>query len=134
MAGIGDMVGGLMSGSSGGSGNLLGALMSLIQKRGGIQSVLSQLQSGPMGDAVNSWISTGPNKPVSSDDVGAAFSDESLDHMSQESGLPREEVKSGLAAQLPDLINKVTPGGSLGSSDQLAGLASNIPGVGKLLG
>lgn len=133
MAGIGDMVGGLLGGS-GGNSSLLPALMDLIQQRGGIQSALSQLQSGPMGDAVNSWISTGPNKSVSADDVGAAFSDDSLSQLSQQSGMPRDEVQSGLAAQLPDLVDKITPGGSLGSSDQLAGLASSIPGLGKLLG
>lgn len=134
MAGIGDMVGGLLGGGSDGNNSLLPALMDLIQKRGGVQSVLSQLQSGPLGDAVTSWISTGPNKSVSAHDVGAAFSHDSLSQLSQESGMPREEVKSGLAAQLPDLIDKITPGGSLGSSDQLAGLASNIPGLGRLLG
>lgn len=133
MAGIGDLVGGLMGGSSGGN-SLLPALLDVIQKRGGIPSVLSQLQSGPMGQAVDSWISTGSNQPVSADEVGAAFDDESLDQMAQQSGMPREDVKSGLAEQLPDLIDKLTPGGSLASSDQLASLANNIPGLGKLLG
>ena len=134
MGGIGDMIGGLVGGGAGGSSSLVNALIEVIGQKGGLAAVLGQLQSGPMGDAVTSWMGTGPNKSVSADDVGAAFSDDTLNQLAQKSGLSKREVKSGLAEQLPGLIDSLTPGGSIGSADQLKGLASGIPGLGSLLG
>lgn len=135
MSGIGDMLGGLLGGGGSSSQNsLLNAVIEMIGQKGGLQSVLSQLQSGPMGDAVSSWMGTGSNQQVSSDQIGAAFSDETLQNLSQRSGLSTDEVKNGLAEQLPGLIDRLTPGGSIGSADQLKDLAATIPGLGKLFG
>lgn len=134
MSGIGDMIGGLMGGGSGSSAQLLGALTEVIQQKGGLQSVLSQLQSGPMGDAVQSWIGTGANQPVSPDQVNAAFSSDTLQQLAQKSGLSTSEVTSQLSQQLPGLIDSLTPGGSVAGGDQLRDLASKIPGIGNLFG
>lgn len=135
MSGIGDMIGGLLGGSGGGSqSSLVTAVIEMIGQKGGLQSVLSQLQTGPMGDAVASWMGTGSNQSVSPDQIGAAFSAETLQGLAQKSGLSTDEVKNGLAEQLPGLIDSLTPGGSVGTADQLKGLAAGIPGLDKLLG
>src|SRR5690348_5781894 len=62
-------------------GGMVGAEMvtvvnGLIEKHGGVQGVVSQLQSGGLGPTVRSWIAEGANEPVSASEVHKAFGDQ----------------------------------------------------------
>jgi uncharacterized protein YidB (DUF937 family) len=145
MAGVQDLLSGVLGG--GGSGatdnitKLIQPVMDMIQNNGGLQSVLSQLQNSPIGGQVASWIGTGDNQPVSSDDLAAAVGEDKVEALAQESGLPVEEVKGGLSEILPNLVNKLSPGGQIPGADQIGDIVKQIPGaeqfqdqLGSLLG
>jgi uncharacterized protein YidB (DUF937 family) len=112
-AGGGGGLGGLLAGLAGGAG--LGGLLS-----GGLGDMLEQFQSAGKGDAVNSWIGPGQNQPIAPHELSQVLSPEQIEFLTQRSGLPREELLAGLSEQLPQLVDRLTPGGCLPTADEMS--------------
>ena len=112
--GIGDLL-------KGGLGGLLagGAAGSVLS--GGLGDLLNQFQQKGLGDQAGSWVSNGPNKPVSPGDLASALGADQIDHLSAQSGLSRDELLQGLSRYLPDAINHLTPDGRLPDENELSG-------------
>lgn len=132
-----------MLGSLGGGNPLLKMLLPMLMGGGamgglgGLGGLLGKFKNAGMEGKVNSWVGTGANEALTEDEVGQALGDDTLGAMAKESGLPQDQVKSGLAKVLPDLVNNLTPGGKLPASpDQIGGLLKgmDIGSLGKLLG
>jgi uncharacterized protein YidB (DUF937 family) len=116
-----DAGGGLGDVLKGGLGGLLagGAAGSVIS--GGLGDLLKQFQQNGHGEAANSWVSPGPNKPISTGDLANALGADQINALSAQSGLSREELLSGLSQHLPDVINHLTPDGRLPTENELSG-------------
>jgi uncharacterized protein YidB (DUF937 family) len=129
------ILGGLMGGA-GGSNPLLKMLLPMLLggggvggamgKLGGLGGLMSAFNGAGMGDKAQSWVSTGENHPLSGDEVHAALGDDVINQMADESGLPQEEVKSGVASMLPNLISQLTPGGSMPDAGGLMNAAKGL--------
>jgi uncharacterized protein YidB (DUF937 family) len=129
------ILGGLMGGA-GGSNPLLKMLLPLLLggggvggamgKLGGLGGLMSAFNGAGMADKAQSWVSTGENAPLSGDEVHAALGDDVINQMADESGLPHEEVKSGVATMLPNLISQLTPGGSMPDAGGLMNAAKGL--------
>jgi uncharacterized protein YidB (DUF937 family) len=113
MGGLGDVL-------KGGLGGLLagGAAGSVIS--GGLGDLLKQFQQSGHGEAANSWVAPGPNKPISQGDLASALGADQINHLVSQSGLPRDELLAGLSQHLPELINQLTPDGRLPSESELS--------------
>jgi uncharacterized protein YidB (DUF937 family) len=113
--------GGLGDVLKGGLGGLLagGAAGSVIS--GGLGDLLKQLQQSGQGETANSWVSPGPNKPISTGDLANALGADQINSLMSQSGLSREELLSGLSQHLPDVINHLTPDGRLPTESELSG-------------
>lgn len=118
--GLLDAVGGLLG--QGGQGQeglaqgnpLMGAVMGLIQNHpGGIQGLLGQLQEKGLGEQVASWIGTGENQPISAEHIQEALGSDQLQQLAGQLGLSHGEAASGLASMLPQVVDKLSPQGSL---------------------
>jgi uncharacterized protein YidB (DUF937 family) len=109
------------------NGNLLDAATQLIRNHpDGLSGVVDQLKSSGLADAVNSWVSTGANQAVSAESIQKALGDRKIGEIASKLGISNEQVSSGLATVLPELINHLTPNGSVeGNSSDLmeSGLA-----------
>ena len=120
--------GGLGSGLGGGLGDLLkgrlggllagGAAGSVIS--GGLGDLLKQLQQGGHGETANSWVSPGPNNPISPNDLANALGADQINNLMSQSGLSREELLNGLSRHLPEVVNHLTPDGRLPTESELA--------------
>jgi uncharacterized protein YidB (DUF937 family) len=102
-------------------GGMVGAEMvtvvnRLIEKHGGVQGVISQLQSGGLGPTVRSWIAEGENEPVSAAEVHKAFGDQTINELAAKAGMSPQELTEKLATVLPHVVDQSTPGGSLPKS------------------
>ena len=73
LGGLGGLLGG-QGGQEGQGGSLISVAGQLIEKAGGLQGLLGILQQHGLGDAVQSWVGTGANQPVSGDQLGQATS------------------------------------------------------------
>lgn len=116
--GMGGSLGDLLKGGLGGllAGGAAGSVIS-----GGLGDLLKQLQQGGQGEAANSWVSTGPNKPIAPGDLANALGADQIDSLMSQSGLSRSELLAGLSQHLPDVINHLTPDGRLPTESELSG-------------
>lgn len=112
--GVGDVLKGSLGGLLGGAA--AGSVIS-----GGLGDLLKQLQQGGQGDAANSWVGPGQNKPVAPGDLAKALGADQIDSLTSQSGLSRDDLLSGLSQYLPKVIDHLTPDGRLPTEDELAG-------------
>ncbi|HKH02889.1 MAG TPA: YidB family protein, partial [Bradyrhizobium sp.] len=105
----------------GGLGGLLagGAAGSVLS--GGLGDLLKQFQQNGQGDAASSWVSNGPNKQISPDDLGRALGSDQINALAAQSGLSREELLAGLSRLLPDVVNHLTPEGRVPTENEISG-------------
>ena len=92
---------------------LLPMAMQWVQRNGGVGAVLQKFRQKGYTQQATSWVSTGPNEslePQAIDDVVGA---DELSRLSQQLGMGREEVAGGFAEILPEMVNQLTPDGSL---------------------
>ena len=52
---------------------VVSAMNSLIQQHGGVQGVVAQLEQQGLGNTVKSWVGTGPNQPISPEQIHQVF-------------------------------------------------------------
>jgi uncharacterized protein YidB (DUF937 family) len=95
-----------------GQGPLIQAVTGLLAG-GGLQQLISSFQQNGLGDVVGSWISTGPNKAVSPQQIGQALGADRLGQLSQQTGLDVGSLTGQLSSLLPGLVDKLTPDGSV---------------------
>ena len=88
----------------------------LIEQHGGLQGVLQQFEKQGLGATVKSWVATGPNQPVSADQVRAALGPDLLQQLAAKTGLPVAELTQKLTQILPQTVDKMTPNGVLPTS------------------
>jgi uncharacterized protein YidB (DUF937 family) len=118
--GIAAVAGSLLSGSDK-QKQLTSAALSRISDpaTGGLLGLVNTLRQLGLDDVVSSWISTGENKPISSEQVQNALGEGQINQMAQNMGVSHQEVSTGLAGLLPQLIDKLTPDGKLPESSVL---------------
>jgi uncharacterized protein YidB (DUF937 family) len=97
----------------GGLGQILGGAAGGSVVSGGLDEILKQLQNAGHGDVAKSWIGTGENKEIAPDDLGRALGADSINALSSQTGLSRNDLLAGLAQQLPQLVDQLTPHGRL---------------------
>ena len=107
------MVGGQLFGGAS-QGGLMEQVLGLINnpQTGGLGGLVEMFKSKGLGDAVSSWISTGENQPVSDDQITSALGSNTIQEISQKLGISGTDASNGLAALLPQIIDKLTPDGS----------------------
>jgi uncharacterized protein YidB (DUF937 family) len=115
--GIGGDLGGLLKGGLGGllAGGAAGSVIS-----GGLGDLLKQFQQNGQGETANSWVSPGPNKPISTGDLANALGADQINSLMSQSGLSRDDLLSGLSQHLPEVVNHLTPDGRLPTEDEVA--------------
>jgi len=82
---------------------------------GGLAGLAEQFQRGGLGDAMNSWISTGPNQQVSPDQLGGVLGSDLIGEMMQRTGMGRGDLLGQLSQMLPQMVDRATPEGRIPS-------------------
>ena len=139
--GIGDILGGLLGGKPGsapatsvpagakpagslsdlipgGLGGLLGGAAAGSVLSGGLSKLIKELQDSGHGRVAQSWVDTGQNQEIAPLHLADALGSDTLDALSQHTGLGREDLLAGLSQHLPDLINQLTPNGRLPTDEE----------------
>lgn len=116
-----DLLGGLLKQLGGGAGGgsaqgLMAAAVALLHQQGGLEGIVKKLQSGGLGDAVQSWIGTGANASVSASQLQSALGGDVMKTVASHAGVSEEEAGNGLASVLPELVNRLTPDGQIPSN------------------
>jgi uncharacterized protein YidB (DUF937 family) len=80
---------------------------------GGLGGLIETFKSKGLSDVISSWIGTGQNQPVSGEQIANALGDDKIREIAQKLGLSGADASSGLAELLPQLIDKLTPDGTV---------------------
>ena len=97
----------------GGSNDAVGAISNLIDQHGGLSGLVQQLQNGGLSEVVSSWVGTGANLPVSADALQQALGSEQIGQIAAKLGLSPDQAAGSLAQLLPQVVDKLTPNGSI---------------------
>jgi uncharacterized protein YidB (DUF937 family) len=97
-------------------GGVVGAEMAtvvngLIERHGGVQGIVAQLEQQGLGGTVRSWVGTGANQPLTAEQIHQAFGSDAVKQLAAKVGLSPEDLAAKLATILPQAIDKLTPGG-----------------------
>jgi uncharacterized protein YidB (DUF937 family) len=125
--------GGAAAGQGGGLGGLLGGLGGMLggptgSGAGGMSSgsVLSQglgglvdrFRQAGQGDAADSWVQSGPNRPVQPAHLEQALGEDVIEHLQQQTGLSRQDLLARLSTSLPETVDKLTPDGRMPTEEE----------------
>src|SRR4030088_2358449 len=99
-------------------GGIVGAGMvsvvnGIIEQHGGLQGVVSEFERNGLGPTVKSWVGTGPNQPISPDEVHKGLGPDLLQQLAEKSGLSVQELTQRLSHVLPEAVDKLTPDGAV---------------------
>ena len=99
-------------------GGVLGGAAAGTVLNGGLGGLLKQFQENGQGDVAHSWIGTGPNKTISEGDLASALGGDTLDTLSQQTGMGRDDLLEGLRQYLPRFVDQLTPDGRVPNEDE----------------
>jgi len=99
-------------------GGVVGAEMAtvvnaLIEKHGGVQGIVAQLEQQGLGGTVRSWVGTGGNLPITADQIHQAFGSDTVKELAAKVGMSPQDLAAKLSAILPQAVDKLTPGGAV---------------------
>jgi uncharacterized protein YidB (DUF937 family) len=80
---------------------------------GNIGALVEQLSKGGLDQQVKSWVGTGENLPVNTDQLRGALGDKPVQNIGQQAGIPAERILQILAQYLPAAIDQASPNGKL---------------------
>jgi uncharacterized protein YidB (DUF937 family) len=95
---------------------------------GGLGGLVQKFEAAGLANVVQSWIGTGANLPIKTEQLQQALGAEHLTQLAQTAGLNKDQLLQQLSAALPGVIDKVTPGGQMPSADMLGSLLSQFTG------
>ena len=109
LGGVLEQLRGTLGGGLGGGG--AGGFLS-----GGLGELIDRFKQNGQGAVADSWVNTGPNRPVAPPELEQAIGPDVLATLSQQTGLSREELLARLSRELPDAVDRYTPDGRLPSA------------------
>ena len=111
--GLGGVLGGLF-GTAGSSGDL----------RGGLGDLIDQFTGAGQKEKAKSWVETGSNQNLEQSDLERALGEDTIESLTNQTGLSRDELLSRLQSVLPDAVDKLTPEGHIPTETELERWAS----------
>ncbi len=80
---------------------------------GSLQGLLDKLRQSGLGPQVASWLGSGPNQPITAEQLEKALGDGVVDKISSTLNMPPDEIFGFLARHLPAVIDALSPHGVL---------------------
>ena len=106
------------------------SLLDMLQDEntGGIEGIRSRAQRQGLGDIVSSWIGTGRNRSITSDQVADILGRERVETLSQRAGISASQGANVLSQFLPELLDKLTPEGRVPDKSQMSTMGKALLG------
>lgn len=78
-----------------------------------LPDVVRQFEEKGLRDEVDSWVRTGPNKPVDRRQIEDVFGQRELEEIARQRNIEREKLAEVLSRYIPKIIDELTPSGQL---------------------
>jgi uncharacterized protein YidB (DUF937 family) len=93
----------------------------------GLSELVQRFEQGGLGDVIQSWIGSGPNQPISTDKLHQAIGPETVDRLSQNTGMAKGELLPLIAQMLPTIVDRLTPNQHVPDEGEISRMQSNPP-------
>ncbi|HEY2627967.1 MAG TPA: YidB family protein [Usitatibacter sp.] len=123
------VMGSLASCDDGRHAQVVNAIGGYIQQQGGLENLINNFHQKGLGSVVSSWVGTGQNLPISADQLSHVLGNAQVQAMAQKLGFSPQEMSSHLSEILPQVIDKLTPGGNVPAGGGLASVLSMLKGT-----
>jgi uncharacterized protein YidB (DUF937 family) len=107
----------LPQGQTGGLGDVFGGAGVGSMLSSGLRNLVDRFRQAGHGEAADSWVAQGPNREIAPNQMESAIGADTLEALTKQTGLSREEVLSRLTRELPSAVDKYTPEGRLPAED-----------------
>jgi uncharacterized protein YidB (DUF937 family) len=106
----------------------LGMLLDYINSPqvGGISGLQQMFQQKGLGGLVSSWIGTGENQPISADQLQNVLHGNALQDIAAKTGMDTGQLGSIFSQLLPNVVDKLTPGGQVPDSSALTQMMKGL--------
>lgn len=91
---------------------------------GGLAGLVQTFREKGLGDVVNSWISREHNQPVTAAQIESVLGNDSVQTLATKLGVSTSTISTGLAAVLPQVVDKLTPQGTVPAA---SGVPAAVP-------
>lgn len=95
----------------------------------GMQGIVSRMTDAGLGQQVQSWIGTGDNQSISSEQVKQAVDPAALQRMADKSHMQPDQICDHVAQALPQLMDKATPDGQMPTESAMSKGKNAIKGM-----
>jgi uncharacterized protein YidB (DUF937 family) len=79
-----------------------------------------------MGGTVSSWVSSGPNSPITADEIHQVLGSDQVKALAAKAGISPDAAGSAIAQLLPGLVDRLTPNGAVPDHSNVVEMASSI--------
>jgi uncharacterized protein YidB (DUF937 family) len=110
MALLDDLIGGVVAAVAGDKAPILNEFLS---SNGGVTGLAEKFQNGGAGEVFTSWVSSGNNKAITAQQISSVLGSSQVQQFAQKLGIDNAAASEFIAANLPVLIDKLTPDGSV---------------------
>jgi uncharacterized protein YidB (DUF937 family) len=112
---------------SGSTNPLASTLLHMIQNQpGGLQGLVQTFHDKGLGGLVSSWVSSGPNPPISSDQVHQVLGSDQVKALAAKAGINPDIAGAAIAQLLPSLVDKLTPNGAVPDHSNVLEMATSM--------
>lgn len=102
------------------------AIIKWVEQQGGVSGLLEKLRQGGLGEIVQSWLSTGPNLPISENQVENVFSSDAIGQLASKLGIDQNKATAIIAQFLPQVVDKLSPEGKEPESNDLVSMGIGL--------
>lgn len=106
-------LGGMLGGAAGAGG--LGSVLS-----GGLGDLVDRFNNSGQGAKAQSWVEDGANDDIDAASLEKTLGAETIDALTQQTGLSRDELLDRLSKVLPDAVNQLTPNGRIPTEQEVS--------------
>lgn len=122
--GLSDQITGSLGGNAGSVDYV--AIIKWVEQQGGVSGLLEKLRQGGLGEIVQSWLSTGPNLPISENQVENVFSSDAIGQLASKLGIDQNKATAIIAQFLPQVVDKLSPEGKEPESNDLVSMGIGL--------
>lgn len=119
-----EVAGGLLKnvlGEESGQSGMLEIITGLLRssETGGLQGLAQTFNEKGLGEVMSSWIGKGENLPITPEQIQQVLGSGQVRQIADKLAVSPDEASKGLAEMLPQIVDKMTPEGSLPTQDLL---------------
>ena len=104
--------------------------MGMLQKQeGGLGGLVQAFQNKGLGEIASSWVGTGQNLPVSSEQLQSVLGSDMVSGLAAKLGMSPGDMSGRLSQLLPQVVDKLTPNGQIEGGSDLSGALGMLQGL-----